>query len=91
MNPNNRTSRRVEHLKRVREALAVTPSANAEVFENLRENLRSIGPAIRDEALLRLDHVIACSAVFAEEPKRYPVAVRKAFDELILFLNDSAR
>lgn len=69
--------------------LPVTRRENRKCFAEIRSKLLTItDPALRNEAFFRFQHLLASSAVFDDDPNRYPIAVREAFDKLVVFLNN---
>jgi len=69
------------------ERLPATREESLKYFAVVGSKLSEItNPTLRSEALFRFQHLLASSAVFDDEPKRYPQVVREAFDALLLLL-----
>ena len=71
------------------EKLPSTRKENLKCFSDLRRKLLMLpNPVLRSEALFRLQHIAASSAVFDNEPTRYPSVLREAIASLSVFLNN---
>ena len=69
------------------EKLPASRKENLKCFADLRRKLLMIpNQALRSEALFRFQHIAASSAVFDNEPTRYPTVLREAIASLSVFL-----